>query len=139
MEFNVYIEDGKITNKKTVKGFFTLLDDGRYKITIQKSNKRTLQQNNWLHAVLPDILDGLRNMGYNELKTNEDAKTVVKALFFKKTITNGIEEIEVIEDTSKTSKEDFVDRANQIITWAKEYLGIDIAPPLKQVEMFAHV
>lgn len=136
MEFICYIENGEIKNKQSVKKEFDRLADGRYKITIQKSNHRTLQQNAWLHAVLPDILKGLRDMGYNDLRTVDDAKQVVKTLFFKKIVTNGVEQIEVIEDTSKTSKEIFIERADQIINWAKEYLGIDVAPPLKKFEMF---
>lgn len=134
----MYIEDGAIKNKVTVKKLFDQLQDGRYKVTITKSNKRTLPQNAWLHAVLPDILNALREAGYNELRNVDDAKLIIKSLFFKKKVSNGIDEIEVIEDTSKTSKEVFVERADQIINWAKEYLGIDIAPPLKKFEMFEH-
>ena len=136
MELMITIESGQIKNKTALRKAFDNLSDGRYKMTIVKSNKRSLQQNNWLHAVLPDILKGLREVGYNELRTTEDAKQVVKALFFKKMVSNGIEEIEIIEDTSKTSKEVFMERADRIITWGREYLNIDIAPPFKQIECF---
>lgn len=137
-DFILYIEQSQIKNKVTVRKFFDQLQDGRYKVTIAKSNKRSLQQNAWLHAVLPDILKGLRDAGYNELRTVDDAKLIIKSLFFKKKVSNGIDEIEVIEDTSKTSKEVFVERADHIINWAKDYLGIDIAPPLKKFELFEY-
>lgn len=137
-EFILYIDDDGIKNKAPFIKHFEQLAPGRYKVTSAKSNKRSLQQNAWLHAVLPEILAALRNMGYNQLRTTDDAKLIIKSLFFKKIITNGIEEIELIEDTSKTSKEVFIERADQIIHWAKDYLGIDIAPPLKKFEMFEY-
>lgn len=135
-EFFFYIEEnGKIGNPQIFKKNLDSLTPGRYRGIFQRSTKRTLSQNAWLHAVLPDILEGLKYAGYN-LRSVEEAKAVVKTLFFKKTITNGVEEIEVIEDTSATSKEDFIERADQIIRWAREYLNIDVAPPLKQTEFF---
>lgn len=138
MEFMCYKKNGEITNRQVVDKYLDLLEDGRHKINITKSSQRTLQQNNWLHAVLPDILKGLREVGYNELRNTDDAKDFVKSMFFKRTITNGIEEHEIIEGTSKTSKEVFIERADQIITWAREYLGIDVAPPFKQIDIFTN-
>lgn len=132
----VNIREGKIDNPKTIKKAFDELKDGRYKVDIKKSNKRTLLQNAWFHAILPDIVKGLQDAGYSEVKTTDDAKLVIKALFFKKIITNGIEEISVIEGTSETSKENFIERADEIIRWAQEYLNINVAPPNKQFEFF---
>lgn len=135
-EYFFHIEDGAIKNPSAVRKAYSDLSDGRYKGTIARSNKRTLPQNAWLHAVLPDILKGLHNRGYNDIRDVNDAKLVVKALFFKKVVSNGLENIEVIEGTSQTSKEVFIERADRIINWAKDYLEIDIAPPMKQIEMF---
>lgn len=112
------------------------LTEGKYKITISKSDKRTLQQNDWLHAILPDVVKGLRDAGYNDIRTTENAKDFIKSLFFKKEITNGIETHEIIMGTSETSKLDFASKAEDIIIWAQQYLGIDIAPPNKQFEFF---
>lgn len=133
-----HIRDGEITNKEAIRKMFEKLKefkDGRYKLEATDYNKRTLPQNAWFHSVLPDILKGLRDVGYNELRDTDDAKDVVKALFFKKKVSNGVEEIEVIQGTSKTVKMDFVEKADQIITWAREYLGIDIAPPETQTTL----
>jgi hypothetical protein len=93
-------------------------------------------QNQWFHAVLPSIRDALRNAGYNEIRTNEDAKDFVKSLFFSEEISNGIETMRIVRGTSETSKIDFASRAEDIIIWAQTYLGIDIAPPGKQFEVF---
>lgn len=112
------------------------LPEGRYRVTVSKSDKRTLAQNDWLHAVLPGIRDGLRNVGYNEIRTTDDAKDFLKSLFFKKEVTNGVETVEVIQGTSDTSKLDFAGKAEEIIIWASQYLGIDVAPPGKQFEFF---
>jgi len=121
---------------KSFSEYLKSLPDGRYKITISKSDKRTLAQSDWFHAVLPAIKDALRGAGFNDVRSNDDAKEVVKALFFKKEITNGIEVIPVIKGTSATSKLDFSARADEIIQWGREYLNIDIAPPGKQFEFF---
>lgn len=134
MEFIIEKQDNKLwRNIKAYKQYLNDLPAGRFKIIVQPIDKRTNQQNSWLHAVLPEILMGLRNLGYDEVKTSEDAKDIVKAIFFKKEISNGSETIEVIQGTSKTSKLDFSTKADEIIRWAAEYLGIDIAPPGDQL------
>lgn len=123
-------------NTKTLWEYLQSIPEGRYKITIQKSDKRTLQQNNWFHAVLPDIKEGLRDVGYNEILNEDDAKDFVKSMFFTKEISNGTDTVKVIQGTSETSKIDFASKADEIIIWAQQYLGINIAPPNKQFEFF---
>lgn len=137
MDFILEKQENKLwRNIKAYKQYLNDLPPGRYKIVVENEDKRTLQQNRWIHAVLPDILMGLRDAGYDEVKTTEDAKDVVKAIFFKKQVSNGSETIEVVQGTSKTSKFDFSSRAGDIIKWAKEYLEIDIAPPGDQLMAF---
>lgn len=135
----LHIRDGEVENFDAVERLFDRIREaklnGKYELMAKDGNKRTIAQNNWIHAVLPDILQGLRNNGYNELRTVDDAKAVVKSLFFKKIVSNGVEEIPVIEGTSDVNKLPFAEKADQIITWAKDYLGIDIAPPSKQLEI----
>lgn len=112
-------------------------DGEKIKVVVSKADKRTLQQNDWLHAVLPDITKALREVaGYNEIRTTEDAKDFLKTMFFKKEISNGVETVAIIQGTSETSKLDFASKAEDIIIWAQTYLGIDIAPPGKQFEFF---
>jgi hypothetical protein len=128
-----YINDGgEISNPKVVRKAFKL-NPGRYKLTIEECSKRTLPQNAWFHAVLPYILRGLRDAGFNEVKDVHDAKAVVKSLFFKRKITNGIETIDIIEGTSAQTKINFAEKATDIIDWAAQYLEIDIAPPSSQI------
>jgi len=136
-ELFIRIDDSKQwNNTKVLWDYLRTLGNGKYKITISKADKRSLQQNNWFHSVLPLIKDGLRDAGYNEIRTNEDAKDFVKSLFFSEEISNGIETMKIVRGTSETSKLDFASRAEDIIIWAQTYLGIDVAPPGKQFEFF---
>lgn len=124
------------TNTKAWKEHLAALPDGRYKVTAPVPFKqRSLPQNAWLHAVLPDILKGLQDIGYNEIRTAEQAKAFIKSMFFRVTYTNGIDVVEVIQGTSETDKTDFCSKAEEIIIWADQYLGIDIAPPGAQTEI----
>jgi hypothetical protein len=125
---------GKWENTKAWKKQLDSLPDGNYKVTIVSTKKRSLQQNAWFHCVLPEIRQALRDAGYDEVRTDQDAKDVVKSLFFKKTVSNGIEDITVIEGTSEQSKVNFAEKADEIIRWASEYLGIDVAPPETQLD-----
>ena len=122
-------------NIKAYKQHLNDLPPGRYKIIVENEDKRTGSQNSWFHAVLPEIMIGLRGVGY-DIKNTEEAKDIVKSMFFKKIVTNGVEEIEVIQGTSKTSKLDFASKADEIIEWGREYLNIDISPPETQLEVF---
>jgi hypothetical protein len=134
-EFYISKTEGKAANFKKFKEHWDSLPDGRYKLTIASNKKRSLQQNAWFHSVLPDILNGLREVGYNDIRTTEDAKDFVKSIFFRKKISNGFDVVEVIEGTSEQSKLNFAEKAEDIIIWANSYLGIDIAPPSEQLEM----
>ena len=131
----ITISDGQIVNKKPVKALFESLPNGRYKVEVSNAKQRSILQNAWLHAILPDILIGLRGIGYNDVRTTEDAKDFIKSIFFRKKISNGIDTVEVIEGTSEQSKLDFSEKAEDIIIWASQYLGIDIAPPNEQLQM----
>jgi len=135
-KFTIHKKEGAFQNVKAYREYWAMAENGTYQVEIKKLSKRTLQQNAWLHAVLPMIREALNDAGYNEVKTNEDAKLVIKALFFKRIITNGVDEIEVIEGTSQQDKLDFASKADDIIRWAKDYLGIDVAPPGKSIMMF---
>lgn len=140
MDFILEKQENKLwRNIKAYKQYLNDLPPGRYKVVVENEDKRTQQQNKWIHSVLPEIKMALNDAGYSEVKTNEDAKDVIKALFFKKEISNGVELIEIVQGTSKTSKLDFASKADEIIIWAKDYLGIDIAPPDKQLEAFQDV
>lgn len=128
----VYITGNKITNKKAIAKAFNELKDGRYLITIEGHKNRSTQQNKYYHGcVLPLVKDGLRDIGYAEIKENEDAHEVLKYLFLKRSIPNeGTgEAIELLGSTTNLSTVEFNLFIDQIIQWAAEYLGIQIPLP----------
>jgi hypothetical protein len=134
-EFIIHKKGDEFQNSKKWKEFWSGAEDGRYLIKVQRHNKRSIPQNKWFHAVLPGIKDALRDAGFDDIKTEEDAKDLVKYLFFRKTVTNGMESFDIVEGTSAQSKINFIDKSEEIIRWAAEYLGLDIAPPEKQLQI----
>lgn len=81
------------------------------------------------------VFDGLRNAGFDEVKDNEDAKTVIKALFLKKKITNGMETFEIVQDTHKLTTLEMADFIDEVIMWAAQYLSITIPAPNTQLSI----
>lgn len=131
--FTIRKQDGRWQNVRAWNEYLNSLPDGRYIAgELRPFNRRSLPQNSWFHAVLPDILAGLQAVGYAEIRTLDQAKAFVKSLFFRVTYTNGIDVVEVIQGTSDTDKTDFSEKAEEIIYWCREYLGIDVAPPGEQ-------
>lgn len=137
MDFLIEKQENKLwRNIKAYKQYLNDLPPGRYKIIVENEDKRTSQQNKWIHQVLPEIRMALRELGWDDIKTNEDAKDYIRNKFFWKEISNGEEVERVVIGTSKTSKLDFTSKAEDIIKWAAEYLGIDIAPPDTQLSFY---
>lgn len=135
-EFIISKSGKDFRNTKAWKEHIASLPDGRYQITIRSMKSRSLPQNAWFHAILPDVLAALRDIGYNDVRTTEDAKAFIKAIFFRKKISNGVDTVEIIEGTSEQTKENFMEKAEDIIIWGRTYLNIDIAPPAKQFELY---
>lgn len=135
-----YIKGGDITNKAAVKKCFSQLDDGSYLLKIQSKKKRSLLQNQYYWGcVVPMVKDGLRDAGYNEVKTNEDAHEIIKHLFLKRKLTsekNG-DEIVIPGSTAKLTTIEFNTLIDEVIQWASEYLGISIPLPNEPLMMFA--
>lgn len=109
---------------------------GNYKVTFEKSNKRSHQANAYYWAVVvPLVYDGLREAGFDSVRTLEDTHEVIKSLFLKvKQESNGME-IERIKSTTELNKESFGDYLDQISAWAYDYLGVNIPAPNEQLEI----
>jgi hypothetical protein len=139
-DFILHIKDGSITNKPVVRKTFDELKDGKYLVKIDAFKKRTLNQNAYYHGVVvPMVKDGLREMGYNEIKTNEQAHDVLKELFLKKMITNEKtgEQIPITGSTADLKTVEFNMFLEDVWQWASEYLNIVIPAPNEQLIMFA--
>jgi hypothetical protein len=76
-----------VTSDHQIKGEHLLLKalksqkPGMYRAELYSLNKRSLNQNSYLHAVFTLCVKGLRDMGYNEIYDMEDAKTFYKNLY----------------------------------------------------------
>ena len=140
MKFPLYInEENKIINRAVIGNAFTALFHGRYIVTIEKETKRTISQNAYYWSVcVPLVKVGLQDIGYREVKTNDDAHEVMKHLFLKKSFTNEQTQ-EVIIVPGSTSDLDtlgFNQYLEEIWQWGSEYLGINIPTPMQQTTMF---
>jgi hypothetical protein len=139
-EFLLYKSAGAITNKKVVADAFNQLEDGRYRVVINSFKKRSLPQNAYYHGcVVPLVKDGLRDAGYNEVKTCEDAHEILKHLFLKRKLSNenNGDEIVIPGSTAKLTTIEFNTFIDEVIQWAAEYLGITIPLPNEPIVMFA--
>lgn len=139
-EFNMVSEGGKyrIVNRKL---FVQCLSSFRGKpltLTVErKKKKRSSPQNRFFHGPVLDILQmGLIDAGYNEARSKEWVKDLVKYKFLRSEAvseTTG-EVIEVIRGTSDLTTSEFMDLMADVTQWASEYLGIEIPDP-GQVEL----
>jgi len=139
MQTQFTIFNGQIVEKEAIRELFTL-PDGKYLIDKPKSiKKRSLLQNAYYWSVIvPMVKDGLRETGYNEVKTNEDAHTIIKHLFLKKKIKSEKtgDEIEIEGSTAKLKTYEFNSFIDEVIMWAASYLSITIPLPGDQMIMF---
>lgn len=136
----IYLQQNRVVNKNAIRQAFYELNDGRYLLTIDSANKRTLPQNAYYHGcVVPLVRDGLRDVGYREIKTVEDAHEVLKSLFLKKNVANEStgEVIEITGSTAKLTTIEFNEFIDSIIQWASEFLNIQIPLPGEAITMFA--
>lgn len=134
----IHITRNAIANRQVLKRAFELLKDGKYCVTIEAANKRTIHQNAYYHGVIvPLVMEGLQNVGYSEIRTAEDAHETLKFLFLKKCIPNENtgEAIEFIGSTAKLTTTEFNLFIDQIIMWAAEFLGIQIPLPNEQMQL----
>jgi hypothetical protein len=138
IEVILHIENGHVTNPKAIRKALEEAGSGTFLVQFRPRKQRSLNQNAYFHAVMvPMVLEGLREVGYSEVKTLEDAKDILKTLFLKKTIRNerSGEEIPVIRNTSELSTSEFNVFMEEVARWASEYLGVFIPPPNYQTQL----
>ena len=139
IQFFTTIKNGVISNPKVWKQY-TSKANGHYTVQLIEHNKRSSQANRYFHGVmLPLVLEGLKNAGFDEVKTLEDAKMVIKALFLRRSVINHVtgDIIEIIKDTSALTKMEFSELIMSVIKWAAEYLGIQIPLPNEQIDLWS--
>lgn len=143
LKFYARWEDGVFNWKSPgwVKEQLAGLEDCDLIITMEKDyGKRTSQQNRyWWGSLVPAVLEGLRDVGYNEIKTPEQAHEFLKHKFLMQKIVNEKtgEIIEVPRSTTELSKKEESELFEEIWQWAAEFLGINIESPGAQSKLFA--
>ncbi len=133
-----YIESGEITNKSVVAKMFAELKDGRYLLKILNKNKRTIPMNAYLHGVLiPEFRKALVEVGYDEVKTDEQAKLIMKAMFLKRQEVNHQtgEVIEFIQDTHNLTTIEMSTLFEEVVKFAAENMNYIIALPNEQLSI----
>lgn len=138
IETILHIQNGELKNQSSFRKSIAGLN-GKYLQKITKANQRSLAQNAYYWKIIvPLVFDGLRNMGFDEVRYMDDAHEVLKSLFLKSQIVNhdtGELLVEKVGSTTKLSTVLFMDYIDSIIKWAAEYLNIQIPFPNEQMQI----
>ena len=111
--------------------------NGNYQVAICEVKKRSNQQSRYYWgAMLPLVRDGLKDMGYDEVKTVEDAHEICKHLFLKREITNGSETFVISGSSAELSTTGFNEYIENIQRWASTYLSVTIPNPNEPIEIW---
>lgn len=133
--FILHTEGGIVQNKTPFTKFIRGLKDGKHLLERSNYNKRSNQQNRYLHGVLiPEFRKAMVNCGYDTLKNDVQAKRVLKSMFLKRQLINKEtgEVIEYIQDTSDCSKEELNILIDEVIKFAAEEMSYQIPYPNEQ-------
>jgi RNA-binding protein YhbY len=134
-ETYITITEKGIVNKEAFKAFLRGLGFGRFILKAEKKDKRSLPQNAYLHAcVIPIVLECLKDAGWNQIKTLEDAKDFIKVKFLSYDMVNEEtgEVITMFKNTSGLNKEEFAVLIQEISIWLAEYFQTILPEPGQQ-------
>lgn len=132
-------KDGQLQNRTGLTKLFRGLKDGKYEISVTHISKRSNQQNRYLHGLLiPEFRKALNSVGYNEVKTDEQAKLIMKSMFLTREMPNesGGKPVHYVQDTSPLSKEEMGVLIEEVISFAAENMNYQIAYPNEQITMY---
>jgi hypothetical protein len=142
MKLRATIENGKLDftgSRQWVKERIKLLQDGDYTVEIKRYRKpRSQPQNAYLHGVLiPCFREALNEAGYDEVKTDEQAKLLIKSMFLRRSVTNHEtgEVLEYIQDTSALNTLEMATLYEDVWKFAAEHLNYVIPSPGQQSEL----
>lgn len=140
MEFIIEKQDKEHwRNTKAWKQYLNDLPAGRYKVRIENEDKRTSAQNRYLHGILiPEFKNALRSVGYDEVKTNEQTKEILKKMFLTTQITNKEtgEVLEYVRGTSELNIQEMTVFIDEVIKFAAENMHYVIPLPNEQLTVW---
>lgn len=138
-EFNMVSDGGKyrVVNRKLFAQCLASFRGKPITLTVErKKKKRSSPQNRFFHGPVLDILQaGLIDAGFNEARSKEWVKDLIKYKFLKyETVSEHGEPMEAVRHTSELTTSEFMDFMADVTQWAAEYLGVEIPDP-GQVEL----
>lgn len=123
------MQDGKMINKQEVVAQFQNLKDGQHYCEVNSFKIRTLSMNAyWWGVLVPMVQKGLYDIGYNEVKTDDDAHFVLKGLFLKG-MPNIVKPSSKKLSTATLTTKQFSRVIDEVILWAVNFLYIQIPYP----------
>ena len=132
----VLVKGGKINNYQNLESALEVLNDGNHRIQIEEIKDRSLSQNKYYWKVMvPAVKEGLRDVGWDEIKTDDDAHEYIKDEFLKRELKNHeTGKTKVIPgSTSRLSTKEFGELIEAVIKWAVEFLGVQIPFPNERI------
>lgn len=133
----LHFENGKVVNPAVWKKETDSLH-GKYEVDIKKLSRRSLPQNSYLHGVLiPEFRKALNSVGYDEVRTDGQAKEIIKAMFLKRSVVNKEtgEMLDYVQRTSELSKEHMSILIDEVIKYCAENMNYQIPFPNEQLEI----
>ncbi len=133
MKYDLFlrVEGGKIQRKLNIP-------DGAYSVKFYSRKSRSHNQNSYYWMCLDLILDGLHEIGYNEVRDKNDVHELLKQMFLKRRIVNeqtGEVIGELSRSTTELTKDEFSEYLDRIGQWCAEYLGFPLPEPDSQLKM----
>jgi hypothetical protein len=88
-------------------------------------------------VLIPCFREALNEVGYDEVKTDEQAKLLIKSMFLRRTVTNKEtgEVLEYIQDTSALNTLEMANLYEDVWKFAAENLNYVIPSPGQQSEL----
>ncbi len=130
---------GEIVNRNTVGDFFRQHQVGTYTLISKSVNLRSLGQNSFYwYIVVPIVKKGLQGIGYDDIKSNEQAHEFLKNKFLKKYVHNRNNPEEVIElpgTTTDLTTVQFMAYIAEVQKFSAEWLGEIIPDPGQRPEI----
>lgn len=143
MRFRGIISAGKLSftgSRVWVANRIKEMPDQEVSIEITKYKKpRSLEQNAYLHGILiPCFREALYNVGYDEVKTDSQAKQIMKNMFLKTSVVNHEtgEVLEYVKDTRDLNTEEMGILFEDVWRFCADTLGYIVPAPGAQSQMF---
>lgn len=128
-----------IRNRKAFDSDLLYFNGKEVLITIEKKkSKRSSPQNRYLHGPVLDIIrQGLLDAGFNEARSKDWVKDLVKFKFLKYEVVNEHtgEIITAVRGTSELTKSEFNDFIADLTQWCAEFLNVQIPEPNEQTSL----